>query len=871
MVKEGGERMKNKINQLFHWMKAHSLLLKLIFLGSVLIFVANQVTHIVQGMTWQDILHTMGQQNRFRIIGMILVGLIGVLPMLLYDLVVVKVLEAQGKPKMNRWEWFVSAWVTNTINNLAGFGGVVGATLRANFYGKDASRKKVIATVSKVALFMISGLSILAFIAFIDVFFIRPDSSFREYWVWLLAGSLIAPVLLLFTQIKKYTLFKDFFPKGIFLLLGASLGQWLGAMLAFLSVGALMSVDVSLISVYPMFVIATLIGMLTMVPGGMGTFDVLMILGLAQLGVGQSTAVVWLIYYRLFYYVLPFITGIILFIHQTGIKINRFFDDLPRIFSQKAAHFILVTALYFAGIMMVLLSTITNLSNVSRLFKFLLPFSFDFLDQTFNMLIGFLLLGLARGISMKVRKAYWPTISLLIFGIVNTISRTASWQLILVYLVILSAVFLARKEFYREKFVYSWGALAVDGVLFSFLFIIYAVAGYYSSHPDKAGPLPHMFLLFPSDDVWFSGLIGLGISMIGLITLYQYLADTSKNLGEAYQEERLTALIDRYGGTSGSHLLYLKNYMYYYYQEKGKDEVLFAYQIKGNKCFILADPIGNQEKWTQGTLAFMDAADLLGYQAAFYRIGEKYTMALHDLGFDFMKVGEEGIVDFSMIDKAHVSLATNSMELQHLTNSGYRFTLYHEPVSDELFQELARVSEEWLGSQRERNFVGGHFDKEYLALSDIGIVRNERHEVIGFITAKPIVQNREMSYDLLRYGEKAPQHMTDFLLTHFIAAYQKQGYHAVDLGTAPLSNVGETKYSFLNERLINIFYQYGDQVYRFKDARKEKEPYVTNWKARYFAYSKQSNVLFAFIQLALLVERGKGKVVSLVEEVMIES
>ncbi|WP_430602779.1 phosphatidylglycerol lysyltransferase [Enterococcus sp. DIV0724b] len=861
--------MKNRLRQLKHWMKEHSLILKLIFLGSVLIFVANQVTHIVQGMTWQDVFHTMGKQNRFRIIGMVLAGFIGVLPMLLYDLVVVKVLEEQGKPKMKRWEWFVSAWVTNTINNLAGFGGVVGATLRANFYGKDAPRKKVVATVSKVALFMISGLSILSFVAFIDVFFIRPDSLFREYWVWLLAGSFIAPALLLFTQLKKYTLFKDFFPKGIYLLFGASLGQWLGAMFVFLSVGALMKVDVSLLSVYPMFVIATLIGMLTMVPGGMGTFDVLMILGLAQLGVGQSTAVVWLIYYRLFYYVLPFITGIILFIHQTGIKINRFLDNLPRMFSQKVAHFILVAALYFAGIMMVLLSTITNLSNVSRLFKFLLPFSFDFLDQTFNMLIGFLLLGLARGISMKVKKAYWPTIGLLIFGIVNTVSRTSSWQLIVVYLVILSAVFLARKEFYREKFVYSWGALSVDSVLFSFLFIIYAVAGYYSSHPDKTGPLPHMFLLFPSDDVWFSGLIGLGISMIGLITLYQYLADTTKSLGESYHEARLTALIDKYGGTQGSHLLYLKNYSYYYYQEKNEDEVLFAYQIKGNKCFVLADPIGNKEKWAQATLAFMDAADLLGYQAAFYRVSETYTMVLHDLGFNFMKVGEEGIVDLAHGNSESISLVTKSMELKHLNNLGYTFRMYHEPVSDELFQALARVSEEWLGNARERNFVGGHFDREYLMLSDIGIMKNERHEVVGFITAKPIVKNLEMSYDLLRYTEMAPKQVTDFLLAHFIAEYQERGYHTIDLGTAPLSNVGETKYSFLNERFINIFYKYGDQVYGFKDTRKEKEHYVTNWESRYFAYSKQSNVLFAFIQLALLVERGKGKAASLVEEVMI--
>ena len=36
-----------------------------------------------------------------------------------------------------------------------------------------------------------------------------------------------------------------------------------------------------------------------------------------------------------------------------------------------------------------------------------------------------------------------------------------------------------RKEFYREKFVYSWGAIIFDACLFGFLFIVYAIAGYH--------------------------------------------------------------------------------------------------------------------------------------------------------------------------------------------------------------------------------------------------------------------------------------------------------------------------------------------------------------------------------------------------------
>lgn len=155
-----------------------------------------------------------------------------------------------------------------------------------------------------------------------------------------------------------------------------------------------MGVKLNIGEVYPMFVIATGLGMLTMVPGGAGTFDVMMILGLGHLGLNQSTAVVWILFYRIFYYLLPFITGIVIFLTNTSVKMNRYFDNLPRLLSQKVAHVFMVSAVYFAGIMMILLSTLTNLSNISRLFQVLLPFSFDFLDQTLNLLIGFCCWGL---------------------------------------------------------------------------------------------------------------------------------------------------------------------------------------------------------------------------------------------------------------------------------------------------------------------------------------------------------------------------------------------------------------------------------------------------------------------------------------------
>ncbi len=64
-------------------------------------------------------------------------------------------------------------------------------------------------------------------------------------------GSLIAPALWFHVFKTANIALKTFFPKAVLLLFGASLGQWLGGMFAFLMIGRLMQVPVSMVSVYP--------------------------------------------------------------------------------------------------------------------------------------------------------------------------------------------------------------------------------------------------------------------------------------------------------------------------------------------------------------------------------------------------------------------------------------------------------------------------------------------------------------------------------------------------------------------------------------------------------------------------------------------
>ena len=118
---------------------------------------------------------------------------------------------------------------------------------------------------------MLTGLSVWSFLTFIDVFLFSQKVFFGAI------GSGFSAVVFsashfLFAYLKRKSLFSEFLSKGLFGLLLASFGQWTGALAVFLTIGKLMRIDISMFSIHPMFMIATLIGMLTMVPGGMGTF-----------------------------------------------------------------------------------------------------------------------------------------------------------------------------------------------------------------------------------------------------------------------------------------------------------------------------------------------------------------------------------------------------------------------------------------------------------------------------------------------------------------------------------------------------------------------------------------------------------------------
>lgn len=166
-------------------------------------------------------------------------------------------------------------------------------------------------------------------------------------------------------------------------------------------------------------------------------------------------------------------------------------------------------------------------------------------------------------------------------------------------------------------------------------------------------------------------------------------------------------------------------------------------------------------------------------------------MNLHDCGFEFMKVGEEGLIQFDEPSTVNQTAWTETVTEKIAAEAAdFQFEFYPETISDALYQELERVSADWSRNQKERYFIGGRLDPEYLEMQQRGLGETETNGHWFYYGKRNGKKGKSISYDLLRIRSEVPAFTREYLFTHFIETYQQQGYQLIDIGMAPLANVG---------------------------------------------------------------------------------
>ena len=842
--------MKKLFRETGSFLKKHLITLKVLFVLAVLVFVIFEVGRISQDLNGEQMRASLATQSPVSLLILLVVGLIAVTPMLTYDFVITELLPGHYKPAYV----IKSGWIVNTFTNIAGFGGLLGASLRANFYHEKASQKQVLFAISKIAMFLLAGLSLWSMIGIVVIFVFGIGAEFANYWVWLVGGAAYFPLLMIISHVRDSEFFADMpLKRQLRLTLGSFL-EWGGCAAFFLLIGYFLEAPIPLSSVLPLFMVANVIGVISMVPGGLGSFDVLMIVELGQLGLDSSAAVVWLLFYRLFYYVIPFLIGAGLFAQDAGKRLNAYLEGLPVQLIRKAAFGFLVVFLYFSGIMLLLRGVAPDLAFQNTLYQRLYPYTFLFLDRVTNVIVAFLILGFGRGIASRVKRAYWPTVIVLIVAMVASLREDNHLRFIVFLILVVIALILTRRELTRDRLALSWGNKLIDGAVFGLTFIFYAFAVFYNAPAIHHRHVPDVFL-FPSERMFFTTLIGVMLAALTVYLIFRYLSAPTKSLADPYDEARLKAVVAKFGGNEVSHLGLMRDKSLHFYQVDGEDRVFFLFKKKADKLIVMGEPVGDETQIPAAIADFMKQADDQDMSLVFYEINESLTMKLHEFGFDFMKFGEEGYVDVTTFTLAGTKRKGERALMHKFEREGYSVELLKPPFDDALLDDLQTVSDSWLDGRSEKGFSLGFFDRHYLNQAPIAVVRAPDGKIVAFATDMPTGNNEVTSIDLMRSSADAPSGIMDEVFIHLFELAKDRGFKYFNMGMAPLANVGTSSYSFIEEKIAHLVYEYGYRFYGFQGLRSYKNKYVTEWVPKYVAYRKRTSLLFTLLQIMMVVNQ----------------
>ncbi|MDR1012873.1 MAG: bifunctional lysylphosphatidylglycerol flippase/synthetase MprF [Lactobacillales bacterium] len=819
--------------------------LKFIFIVTVLFVLVLELIRVTKQLNGEQFKEILTAMPIIHLIIILIVGAISILPMIGYDFILKNLLNN----KYERYYIFETSWLINTMNNMIGFGGIFSLGLRSQFYGRNKDPKEILNGSSKIFLFTMSGLSIYSLLTLIIVALGAVNSFLQEYWIWLLGGALYFPIVFIATTVKKKGVLGGLSIKMKAALLIVSFLEWSGVAMTFIAVGKIMGIHLPILEVVTLFMAAMVIGIVSMVPGGLGSFDVMMLLGLQHLGISQELSLAWILLYRLAYYFVPFLIGVVFFVRHLGSRFNKRFNNIPKELLIEIAHKILKFMFYFSGFRIILLESKPYDSFIFPWLTKINPWLERFIVQSPKIILGFLLIIMGRAVAQRVKRSYLLSLFLLPITLTYILFQEQDQISAIFMASMLFLVIFAKSELYREQLVLGFESMLKDGLLISGSIFFYLLFSVYAK-TLKIHKLKHMaaFLLFPHENLWIAGLLAVSFVSIAMFLFTSYLEGNKRKIGLILTpkvEKRISYVLTHYGGNTESQLVYLGDKdIFFYTNNDGEDTAFLQFNYFRDKAIVMGPPSGKFQDYPKLLARFINQCDILGYSPIFYEVTEDITLILHEFGYNMIKMGEEGHVDLPNFTISGKKQRGNRATMNRMKKEGVHLKILEPPFTKEDMKQMRKISDEWLGSRKERGFSMGFFASDYITRAPVGVVKNAEDDIIAFANIMPTYTEQMVSVDLMRYSSLAPQSIMDFLFISLFNYYKDKGIKTFNLGMAPLSNVGTSRKSFVQERIANLIYQFGSHFYSFQGLREYKNKYATSWRSRYMMYSRDDMILF---------------------------
>jgi phosphatidylglycerol lysyltransferase len=784
-----------------------------------------------------------------------LAAIAGILAMSLYDWRAARALQIRFPART----LVRNAWIANAFNNLIGLSGLAGSGIRMLLLGSSGIEPRRAAAFSALIMAAVPvGLAVLCWPLLLagGVGMDRLPVPAWSAWLALVAFAAYLPVFALTLHRGMFArLLHDLAPQSTATLAGliaiSTLDWLIAAATAWITLeycGAAIPWPQFLAG----FVLASTLGILSLIPGGLGVFDTALVVLLSPHAQGPEHIVSAVLVYRLCYYLVPWLVAV--YLGADRLMLPQHWQRLPIVSQWRASRLTLllrfplnmlaslgVRALAYltfsGGIILLVSAAFPTLSDRLAVLNTYLPLAAVEISHTLSIAAGALLIALSRGIAAQVRSAYHLTQVLLVTGALFSFLKGIDYEEAITLLTVALLLWRQRKRFYRESY-----PLFSPRSLFWLAGLVVAITGFawLGSWVHGGIPLGWDYLSrFAHNQEAPRFARGLLVAMAATTAFIGWSFYQRPRIATAQADPQALAeaetVLNRYGGSEFAHLLFLGDKSLLWTRER---QAFIQYGRIRDRLVSLGDPCGDPDAFDAAILAFRDYADLHDLTPCFYEVSETHMHHYHDAGFALFKLGETAMVPLG----GFTTEGKRGESLRHSINrarrDGAEFKLIEQPLDASLWPELRAISDSWLAGRHtaEKGFSLGNFNDAYLRRSAVAVITVQQR-VVAFANLMPDYGSHSvLSIDLMRHLPEVPPGTMDLLFVELIQYAKAQGYRYFNLGMAPLGGVGETRYARAGERIARLAYEYGNRLYNYKGLRSFKDKYHPEWHSAYLAY-----------------------------------
>ena len=621
------------------------------------------------------------------------------------------------------------------------------------------------------------------------------------------------------------------------------------------------AMDVGFPTFLSVYLLALTAGLLSGIPAGIGAFEAVILVSLP--GIDKEYLLGAIVLYRMIYFVCPLtlalgiLAGAEIALHRSRLRKAGIltYETLAKIAPQAAA-----VLVFLSGAVLLVSGSLPaaeqRLASIARL----IPLAVLELSHLAGSAIGAGLLIVAVGLYRRLRGAYHATMIALLLGIVVSLLKGLDYEEAALLTVVSAVLFVARHEFRREA---PFSAQSFNAAwVFSIAMVIGASIwlGFFAfRHVQYSNELWWQFSLHADAPRMLRASVA-AVMVALTFALWKAIrpAAPKTTTVPADLDAAQEMLRDSQDSSANAALTGDKRFLF-----DDERKAFVMYQVSRRSWVALRDPVGPPARRESLCWRFLELADRYDGWPVFYQVSDTSLPLYADLGLALLKLGEEALVPLQDFDLTGKRLANLRHGRSRLIRDGATFEIVPRTQLAPVMPELQRVSDGWLRSKgaAEKGFSLGAFSAEYLGNFDCAVVYMGQR-IVAFANLWQAPAASELSVDLMRHVEDAPNGVMDYLLTELMLWSKSNGFDWFNLGMAPLSGLERHPLASVWNKAGNALFYHAEHFYNFEGLRRYKEKFAPVWKPRYLASPGGLALPRILFDISVLISGGFKPLVS---------